>query len=523
MVHQSLYRKYRPKRFADVTGQDPIVRAIGNQVITGTLANAYLFTGTRGTGKTTVAKIFARAVNCENVQPDGSPCGECPTCKGIADGSLMNVIEIDAASNNGVDNVRTIIEEVAYSPQSGKKKVYIIDEAHMLSPAAANALLKTIEEPPDYMMFILATTEAGSLPITILSRCQRYDFRRMTADVLAARMKKVLAEENREAEDKAISFIARQADGSMRDALSLLDQCIAFNLGETLTYDRTLDILGAVDTTVYDSLMKAVTEGRLKDAVMVLDDAVMKGREVQAFVIDFISYMRNLLLISANGSTGADIADILGVSSDTYERMGQIAGKTDADTLMRYIRIFSELSSEIKYSSQKKILTEIAIVRMMHPEMQEDAASLRQRMAILERKLDRMEREGVKTAGAAGAQSPQQVTVKKVPLPEALPADVKMVCDNWGRIIHDAKDIVRGILSEAKPSVDKDKLVIVCKDEISAGSLKENAKELEEILERETKKEIRFDIYGPAKGDDPETRYPDLESMINFTINITNE
>ena len=524
MAYQSLYRKYRPKRFSEVVGQDAIVRTLGNQVKTGKLAHAYLFTGTRGTGKTTVARILARAVNCENVQPDGSPCCECEMCRGIEDGSLMNVIEIDGASNNGVENVRAIIEEISYSPQRGNKKIYIIDEVHMLAAgqgAAFNALLKTLEEPPEYAVFILATTEVGKVPITIHSRCQRYDFHRMPLTTLVSRMQTVLQGEDHKVEEKALSFIARQADGSMRDALSLLDQCLAFEFDRDLTYDRTLEILGAVDTSVFSSMMDMVAAEDLKGAIKLLDDIVMKGREIQTFVTDFIGYLRNLLLISAEGSTGADIADVLGVSSDGYEEMKLVAKKFDPETIMRFIRIFSELSSEIRFSIQKKTLTEIAIVRLMHPEMQDDVASTRQRLAIIERKLDRIEREGVKmAAGSQTAESQPARPVKKAPLPEALPDDVKMVCDNWGRIIKDARDMVRGILYEARPSVDGDKLVIVCKDEVSAGSLKANEEDVRAILERETKKQISFEIYGPARGEDPEAKYPDLESKINFDVEI---
>ena len=522
MVYLSLYRKYRPQKFSDVAGQDAIIKALGNQIVTDKTAHAYLFTGTRGTGKTTVAKIFAKAVNCENIQPDGSPCGECDICRGIADGSLMNVIEIDAASNNGVDNVRTIIEEIAYRPQTGKKKVYIIDEAHQITREAFNALLKTLEEPPDYSMFILATTEVGRVPITILSRCQRYDFHRMAADTLILRMRKILSEEGQDAEDKALSFIARQADGSMRDALSLLDQCLAFNPGETLTYDMVLDVLGAVDVTVFSSMTEYVASGDLKSAIKLLDETVMKGREIQAFVIDYVSYLRNLMLISAEGTTEADIADVLGVSSDTYAQMQVIAKKFDTETLMRFIRIFSELTSEIRYSPRKKTLTEIALVRLMHPEMQDDEASTRQRLAIVERKLDRIERQGIKVPASNAAEPAKPV--KKKPLPEAFPDDVRMVCENWGRIIRDAKEMVRGILADARPSVDGTKLVIVCRDEISAESLKGYSEEIKEILDRETKKNMSFEIYGPGKGEDPDTKYPDLTSLINYDdIKITNE
>ena len=246
MSYTALYRKFRPQEFEDVRGQEHIVTTLKNQIQADRIGHAYLFCGTRGTGKTTIAKIFAKAANCER-PVGGSPCGECKSCLAIAAGSSMNVIEIDAASNNGVDNIREIREEVAYSPAQGKYKVYIIDEVHMLSIGAFNALLKTLEEPPAYVIFILATTEAHKIPITILSRCQRYDFKRISIDEISSRLAELMGKEQVEAEERAIRYIAKAADGSMRDALSLLDQCIAFYLGQKLTYDRVLDVLGAVD------------------------------------------------------------------------------------------------------------------------------------------------------------------------------------------------------------------------------------------------------------------------------------
>ena len=253
MSYTALYRKFRPAEFEDVKGQDHIVTTLKNQIRSGRIGHAYLFCGTRGTGKTTVAKIFARAVNCEH-PVDGSPCGECDMCRNIASGAYMNVVEIDAASNNGVDNIRSIREEVEYRPAQGRYKVYIIDEVHMLSIGAFNALLKTLEEPPEYVIFILATTEVHKIPVTILSRCQRYDFRRITIDTITARLKELMIKEQVEVEERAVRYIAKAADGSMRDALSLLDQCIAFHIGEKLTYDKVLDVLGAVDTDVYRSV-----------------------------------------------------------------------------------------------------------------------------------------------------------------------------------------------------------------------------------------------------------------------------
>ena len=287
MSYQALYRKFRPQEFEDVKGQDHIVKTLKNQINADRIGHAYLFCGTRGTGKTTIAKIFARAVNCEH-PVEGSPCGECPTCKAIQNGSSMNVIEIDAASNNGVDNIRQIREEVAYRPTEGKYKVYIIDEVHMLSTGAFNALLKTLEEPPEYVMFILATTEAHKIPVTILSRCQRYDFHRISNDTIADRLFELMKEEQIEVEEKAIKYVAKAGDGSMRDALSLLDQCIAFHLGEKLTYENVLEVLGAVDTEVFSKLLRQVIAGEVAEAIGTLGRLVDEGREINQMVADFV-------------------------------------------------------------------------------------------------------------------------------------------------------------------------------------------------------------------------------------------
>ena len=269
MSYVALYRKFRPQTFSEVKGQDHIVTTLQNQLKAGRIGHAYLFCGTRGTGKTTVAKILARAVNCENPREDGSPCNECASCSAILSGTSTNVIEIDAASNNGVDNIREIREEVAYRPTQGRYKVYIIDEAHMLSTGAWNALLKTLEEPPEYVIFMLATTEVNKFPITILSRCQRYNFHRITAGTIARRLQDLLQEEGVEAEEAAVRSIARAGDGSMRDALSLLDQCIAFYLGEKLTYGKVLDVLGTVDTDVFSGLLRKVIAGDAAGSVRI--------------------------------------------------------------------------------------------------------------------------------------------------------------------------------------------------------------------------------------------------------------
>ena len=279
MSYTALYRKFRPSAFEDVKGQDHIVTTLKNQMKAGRIGHAYLFCGTRGTGKTTVAKILAKAVNCEH-PVDGSPCNACPSCQAIQAGRSTNVIEIDAASNNGVDNIREIREEVSYRPTQGRYKVYIIDEVHMLSTGAFNALLKTLEEPPEYVIFILATTEANKIPVTILSRCQRYDFRRITIDTISARLKDLMEREGVEAEEKALRYVARKADGSMRDALSLLDQCIAFYMGETLTYDKVLDVLGTVDTEEFSRLLRNIMASNVAGSIRQLEKRVKAGERV---------------------------------------------------------------------------------------------------------------------------------------------------------------------------------------------------------------------------------------------------
>ena len=311
MSYTALYRKFRPQEFEDVKGQDHIVTTLKNQIKYDRIGHAYLFCGTRGTGKTTIAKIFAKAVNCEH-PVDGSPCGECPTCRAIAAGTSMNVIEIDAASNNGVDNIREIREEVAYRPTEGKYKVYIIDEVHMLSAGAFNALLKTLEEPPSYVIFILATTEVYKIPITILSRCQRYDFHRISIDTITARLSDILKAEGVQAEEKAVRYVAKAGDGSMRDSLSLLDQCIAFYLGQELTYDKVLEVLGAVDTEVFSHMLREIIAGNILNTLSLLERLVIEGKELSQFVNEFTWYLRNLLLVKSSD----DMEDVLDMSSE---------------------------------------------------------------------------------------------------------------------------------------------------------------------------------------------------------------
>ena len=365
----ALYRKYRPNDFDDVRGRDAIVRTLRNQIISDRIGHSYLFCGTRGTGKTTIARIFARAVNCEN-QRDGNPCGECPTCRAIAAEANLNVTELDAASNNSVDDIRNIVEQVEYSPTQGRFRVFIIDEVHMLSNAAFNALLKTLEEPPSYVIFILATTEPNKLPVTILSRCQRYDFGRLSSEIIEGRLREVAEMEDLQVEEKAFRYIASAADGSMRDGLSLLDQCNAFNYGGgELTYERTLEILGAVDTRVFSQLYRGIHEGKVRDALAVLDEILLQGRELMQFVTDFTWYLRNLMLLKASEET----ARSLDISADYLRMMIEEARMSDMEEIMRCISLFSALPDLIRYSPNRRILTEMTIIRACRSAMDEGA------------------------------------------------------------------------------------------------------------------------------------------------------
>ncbi|MFR8318048.1 MAG: DNA polymerase III subunit gamma/tau [Catenibacillus sp.] len=472
MSYQALYRKWRPSEFEEVKGQDHIVTTLKNQIKADRIGHAYLFCGTRGTGKTTVAKIFAKAVNC--LHPiDGSPCNECEMCRAINSQTSMNVIEIDAASNNGVDNIREIREEVSYSPTEGRFKVYIIDEAHMLSIGAFNALLKTLEEPPAYVIFILATTDVHRIPITILSRCQRYDFKRITIETIADRLLDLARREHLDVEEKAIQYVARAADGSMRDALSLLDQCVAFYLGERLTYDHVLEVLGAVDTTVFSRLLRCVDGGRFVEAVRLLEEIVIQGRELSQFVTDFIWYMRNLLLVQGSG----DLEDILDISSENLQALKEEAQMIDNEKIMRYIRVFSQLSGQIKYSSQKRVLIEVALVKLCQPSMEEKNASLEEKLALMSERLSIIEQqlasgsvtirpgqtvlassvslEGDETA-AAGGKSQAAPHMQK-----AMPEDLKSVIGQWGRILSDLPPSMSIMLKPAKVAQGPDNKLVI--------------------------------------------------------------
>lgn len=518
MSYTALYRKFRPTEFEDVKGQDHIITTLKNQIKANRIGHAYLFCGTRGTGKTSVAKIFAKAVNCEH-PVDGSPCGECEMCRAIAASTSMNVIEIDAASNNGVDNIREIREEVSYRPTEGRYKVYIIDEVHMLSIGAFNALLKTLEEPPEYVIFILATTEAHKIPITIMSRCQRYDFKRITIQTIAERLQDLMKKEQVEVEEKAIRYIAKVADGSMRDALSLLDQCIAFYLGQKLTYAHVLEVLGAVDTEVFSRLLREIFAQNVTEVLRIVEELVMQGRELSQLAADFTWYLRNLLLLQSSDN----MEDVLDVSAENLIQLKEEAQMIEVGVLLRYIRIFSELTNQLKYASQKRVLLEVTLIKLCKPQMEATKDSLLDRIRALEKQVE----EGNYTSGIAQqvvyVNKEEAKTQVKPELPKAIPEEVKQVAGNFRKIANETSGMLRSYLKQARLSVgNQNQLLIVMPDEVSAGFVGSDAhkQEIKELIEQKINKVVEIEVRQVEEGRHFEDHFVDIENLIHMEITI---
>ena len=431
MGYQALYRRYRPARFDDFVGQEAIIKTLRSQVMSGRIAHAYLFCGTRGTGKTSTAKVFARAVNCEN--PDrGEPCGQCAACRALLAESSLDILEIDAASNNGVDEIRDLREKVKYPPQSGRYRVYIIDEVHMLSQGAFNALLKTLEEPPAYVVFILATTEPQKLPATILSRCQRFDFGRIPAHQIIARLRVALDEGGIAAEEAALARIARAAEGGMRDAWSILDMCLGYAQedGAGLTEALVLQVLGAADKRFLFEFADRLISADAVGALEMIDGMMRAGREVQVFVRDVSGHLRNLMLAGVCGQAQAE--SLLEVTAEDAQAYVEQAGRTSRTRLMRMLDLFLASETDMKWAAQPRFALEAATLRACEPEESLQLEALVARVDELERKL----REGAivaapkkqtraaaapadEAAAQAAPEAPRPAEAPKGPAPDA--------------------------------------------------------------------------------------------------------
>ncbi len=375
-MYLALYRKYRPKTFDEVVGQDHIVTTLKNQIKLDKISHAYLFTGSRGTGKTSTAKIFAKAINCLNPKPDGSPCLECEACKAL-DKTNIDVLEIDAASNNGVDEIRDLREKVKYPPVVGKYKVFIIDEVHMLSTSAFNALLKTLEEPPSYTVFILATTEVHKLPATILSRCIRFDFKLVSLEDLSSLLRRVLTEENVKFDEQSINVIARAGEGSVRDTLSIADRCVSF-AGDELTYKKVVSVLGISERETLIKMADLILTKNIGEALVELDMVLGQGKSPLVFSNDLVSYFRDLLLILTLGDKSRKIVVL---KDDVYEKMKSQATLENYSQMVKTIEVLSGVEQELRYSALPRMVLETAIIKII------SETSLEERVQKIEEKL----------------------------------------------------------------------------------------------------------------------------------------
>ncbi|MEL7650008.1 MAG: DNA polymerase III subunit gamma/tau [Sedimentibacter sp.] len=378
MSHQAIYRKFRPKIFDDVLGQEHVTKTLKNQILSDNIAHAYLFSGIRGTGKTSTAKIFARAVNCTNSH-DGNPCNQCEICKSILDETNMDVIEMDAASNNGVEDIRELRDKVKFLPVKSKYKVYIIDEVHMLSKGAFNALLKTLEEPPEHLLFILATTEPQKIPATILSRCQRFDMKRIQSPVIVENMEKICQDINVEYEERALKLIAANSEGAMRDALSILDRCVSFN-NDKVDYETVINLLGTVNYQVVLEAASLLMDKNIEKTMVLVDDILNSGKELSYFLDELIICFRNMLIIKTTNSTD----NLLRVSEDETEELRNLSAKISVDEIVNYIEDLSTAQLECKRSLNQRVLLETKLIKMLHGTKHTDVESLTRRIEELE-------------------------------------------------------------------------------------------------------------------------------------------
>lgn len=442
MSYIALYRKWRPLVFEDVVEQESVVKTLRNSVNTSRIAHAYLFCGTRGTGKTTMAKIFARAINCLNPR-NGDPCNECEICKGILTDSVLDVVEIDAASNNSVDNVREIRDEVIYAPSQTKYKVYIIDEVHMLSTGAFNALLKTLEEPPEHVVFILATTDPHKLPATILSRCQRFDFRRISIESIIARITDISRSNEVDIQKDAARLIARMSDGALRDAISILDQCISLGNKE-ITYHDVLSVVGIVNDEFIAGMVDALHDKDMNKVLELVDTLVMEGKDLMKFVSDVVLYYRDLLICKITERPN----DIIEASGEVIEKMQAQSKGFKQEEITCIIKELSALESGMKWSSHARTLLEVALIKICEARNIQVSGDIMDRLAALEERINSgnitvKQQEGIKTV----SEPSKGAEYKVVKGPETPPAKISSAhiekgryLDGWENILNEFKN-----------------------------------------------------------------------------------
>ncbi|AVX06262.1 DNA polymerase III subunit gamma/tau [Priestia megaterium] len=498
MAYQALYRVYRPQSFNDVVGQQHIIKTLQNALVQEKFSHAYLFSGPRGTGKTTAAKILAKAVNCEKA-PIAEPCNECATCRGITDGSISDVIEIDAASNNGVDEIRDIRDKVKYAPSAVRYKVYIIDEVHMLSIGAFNALLKTLEEPPAHVIFILATTEPHKIPLTIISRCQRFDFKRISPEDIVYRMKEVLGSEELEVSEDALYEIAKASEGGMRDALSLLDQAISYST-EKVSLEDVLSITGAVSQAFIVKIVQAIFNENIVEALDSVESLIKNGKDPARFVEDLIFYYRDVLLYQAS-EENAYLLEKAAVN----EEFKEFSSKMDSAFIYKVIAELNQTQQEMKWSNHPRVLLEVALVKLAQSSTnQEDTLpyqDILQKMNQMEAELQQLKEKGIQvdhTAQAAQTEKKQtrqsrsqyKTPVGKVNevLKNATRQNLETIKRSWAQVLDTLKQQNKAshaaLLSNSEPVASSDQsFILKFKYEIHCKMASENNNNVRDNLE----------------------------------------
>ncbi|WP_102026133.1 DNA polymerase III subunit gamma/tau [Salirhabdus sp. Marseille-P4669] len=499
MSYQALYRVWRPRTFQDVVGQSHITRTLQNAIYNQKFSHAYLFSGPRGTGKTSAAKIFAKAVNCER-SPVKEPCNECPSCLGIQDGSISDVIEIDAASNNGVDDIRDIRDKVKYAPSAIKYKVYIVDEVHMLSTGAFNALLKTLEEPPQHVIFILATTEPHKIPLTIISRCQRFDFKRISQSAITERLKHIMLEENVHVEEEALQTVALAAEGGMRDALSLLDQAVSYSEGDTVALEDVLAVTGSVSQRKLGDVIEALYEQDVKHVFRLIDEFLEAGKDTGRLIYDLIYYLRDLLLYqSAN-----DMDDLL-ERAIPDERFRNLAEALTTSWIQQAIQELNECQQQMRWTNSPKVFIEIAMLNIAEVKIEESKGNdispqFMEKISKLEKQLhqlqenqsnqpvERKQEEAKRQRRPSGGGRRYKVPFERIRhvLDNASKQELKNIQKQWARFMDSLKQSsppahAKLINSEPK-AASEEALVLSFKYEIHCSLMLENQVEIETEL-----------------------------------------